>query len=125
MSTLTVSERLGEALERVHALQAENDALLATRVEADRLTDANREIARLETICRRLETERFDAVARNARLETALQRARECAGHIASILADKRASDDSTIHAGNTAFISMERWAAEALATGEQPEGKQ
>jgi hypothetical protein len=39
------------------------------------------------------------------------------AGHIASILKEKRESDDSTIHAGNTAFISMERWANEILST--------
>lgn len=101
MSTLTVSERLGEALERVHALQAENDALLATRVEADRLTDANREIARLETICRRLETERFDAVARNARLEAAL----------------RRITDAPTW----TWAEELRAWAQAAL--GEQPEG--
>lgn len=49
MSTLTVSDRLGEALERVHALQAENDAHAQ---EIERLK-ADRDDARhlLERVC--------------------------------------------------------------------------
>lgn len=46
---------------------------------------------------------------------------KQAAQHIADILADKRESDDSTIHAGNTAFISLERWAARILEEVNNP----
>lgn len=63
----------------------------------------------------KLHKENDQLQAKVRELEAARNTASAAVNHIASILAGKRASEDSTIHAGNTAFISMERWASEAL----------
>jgi hypothetical protein len=39
----------------------------------------------------------------------------QCAEHIANILKDKEESGDSTMHAGNTSFRSIKRWAHEII----------
>lgn len=55
-----------------------------------------------------------DAQKERDAAEGVIRQMRTCLGHVASILADKRASG-AEISAGNTAFISMERWTNEAL----------
>lgn len=69
--------------------------------------------------------ERDTAEKKARELGAVLQAAKVYAGHIAGILKHKRESDDSTIHAGNTSFKSMEQWALSILALPPTPSQEQ